>query len=150
MTDNQLPDQLPDQLPKFVWPIVNYRDARAGIRFLCDAFGFVAVLVVSGDTDDVVEHAQLHWPEGGGIMLGTANRPGNVFSERPTGSGSSYVVTDEPDAVFERAMKAGAEVVQEMREEDYGSRGFSVNDPEGNIWSFGTYRGEAPDAPSAT
>lgn len=132
------------QLPKFVWPIVNYRDARAGIRFLYDAFGFVEMLVVPGETDDVVEHAQLRWPEGGGVMLGSANRPGNVFSERPTGSGSYYVVTDEPDAVFERAMEAGAEVFQELRDEDYGSRGFSVSDPEGNIWSFGTYRGEAP------
>jgi uncharacterized glyoxalase superfamily protein PhnB len=39
-------------------------------------------------------------------------------------------------------MAAGATVVREMREEDYGSRGFSVADPEGNVWSIGTYRGE--------
>ncbi len=134
-----------NKLQKFVWPIVNYQDARAGIRFLCDAFGFVETLVVSGDTDDVVEHAQLRWPEGGGVMLGSADRPGNKFSERAAGTGAYYVVTDEPDDVFERAMQAGAEVFQEMRDEDYGSRGFTVSDPEGNIWSFGTYRGEAPD-----
>ncbi len=82
-------------------------------------------------------------------MLGTAGRPGNEFSEKATGSGSYYVVTDEPDAVYERAMKAGADLVREMREEDYGSRGFSVSDPEGNIWSFGTYRGQAPAASPA-
>ena len=38
--------------------------------------------------------------------------------------------------------KAGAVVFAPLKDEDYGSRGFSVTDPEGNIWSFGTYRGE--------
>jgi uncharacterized glyoxalase superfamily protein PhnB len=75
-------------------------------------------------------------------MLGTANRADNVFSQRPTGAASVYVVTDEPDVLFERATTAGAELVRELRDEDYGSRGFSVRDPEGNIWSFGTYKGE--------
>lgn len=128
--------------PKTVWPTLVYGDARVAIRFLVDAFGFEESLVVPGATDDVVEHAQLRWPEGGGVMLGTANRQGNVFSQRPTGTASVYVVTDEPDKLFERATGAGAVVVHGLRDEDYGSRGFSVRDPEGNIWSFGTYRGE--------
>jgi uncharacterized glyoxalase superfamily protein PhnB len=29
-----------------------------------------------------------------------------------------------------------------LKDEDYGSRGFTVSDPEGNLWSFGTYAGE--------
>jgi uncharacterized glyoxalase superfamily protein PhnB len=127
---------------KTVWPTLNYKDARGAIRFLVDAFGFEESLVVPGERDDVVEHAQLRWPEGGGVMLGTAGREGNEFSQRPTGAGSVYVVTDEPDKLFDRAMGAGAQLFREMRDEDYGSRGFSVLDPEGNIWSFGTYRGE--------
>ena len=49
----------------------------------------------------------------------------------------------EPDAVFERATAAGATVVQGLRDEDYGSRGFTVRDPEGVFWSFGTYGGAA-------
>jgi uncharacterized glyoxalase superfamily protein PhnB len=53
-----------------------------------------------------------------------------------------YVVTDHPDDVHDRAVAAGAELVQPLRDEDYGSRGFTVSDPEGNLWSFGTYRGE--------
>ncbi len=51
------------------------------------------------------------------------------------------MVTDEPDALFARAAAAGAEVVRALRDEDYGSHGFTVRDPEGNAWSFGTYRG---------
>lgn len=130
--------------PKTVWPTLNYVDAPAAIRFLVDVFGFEAVLVVPGEDDSVVEHAQLRWPEGGGVMLGTANRPGNVFSERPLGAASTYVVTDDLDRVHESAMAAGCLVVRALQVEEYGggSRGFSVRDPEGNIWSFGDYRGE--------
>ena len=53
-----------------------------------------------------------------------------------------YVVCENPDALFTRATTAGAEVVRGLADEDYGSRGFTVRDPEGNLWTFGTYRGE--------
>ena len=75
-------------------------------------------------------------------MLGTADRADSEFSQLPTSCASVYVVTAEPHAVYTRAVAAGARVVREMRDEDYGSTGFSVGDPEDNIWSFGTYRGE--------
>ncbi|MFD6273209.1 VOC family protein, partial [Nocardia asteroides] len=55
---------------------------------------------------------------------------------------SLYLVTDQPDALHARAIAAGARLIRDLRDEDYGSRGFSVADPEGNLWSFGTYRGE--------
>ncbi|WP_433497244.1 VOC family protein [Sphaerimonospora sp. CA-214678] len=54
----------------------------------------------------------------------------------------AYVVTDDPDGIFARATAAGAAVVREPADTDYGSRDFVVRDPEGNHWSFGTYRGE--------
>ena len=125
-----------------VWPCLNYRDARGAIAFLTEAFGFVESLVVPGETDDVIAHAQLTWPEGGGVMLGSADRDDSEFSRLPTSCASVYVVTADPHAVYAKAMAAGAVVVREMRDEDYGSTGFSVRDPEDNIWSFGTYRGE--------
>ncbi|MGI9051220.1 MAG: VOC family protein [Ilumatobacteraceae bacterium] len=131
-----------DETPKMVWPCLNYRDAPAAIAFLTEAFGFVESLVVPGERDDIIEHCQLRWPEGGGVMLGTAGRAESEFSRLPTSCASVYVVTDDPQAVLARATAAGAQVVREMREEDYGSTGFSVRDPEENIWSFGTYRGE--------
>lgn len=100
-------------------------------------------MLVPNDTDDsVVEHAQLRWPDGGGIMIGSSNRPGNPFSQRPTGAASVYIVTPDPDTLYDRVVRAGAVVFAELVEHDYGSRGFSVTDPEGNIWSFGTYGGE--------
>ena len=126
-----------------VWPILAYRDARAAADFLVEAFGFEVGGIYGRDDDpSVIEHAELRWPLGGGVMFGTAGKDDGPFGRRQPGNDAVYVVCDEPDALFARATAAGAEVVQELRDEDYGSRGFSVRDPEGNIWSFGTYRGE--------
>lgn len=127
--------------PKTVWPTLNYADAPAAIRLLVDGFGFTEALVVTGDDPQVVEHAELRWPEGGAVMLGTADREGNPFSQRPTGAASCYVVTDAVDDVFASATKAGATVVREPEDQDYGGRVCAVRDPEGNLWSFGSYRG---------
>jgi uncharacterized glyoxalase superfamily protein PhnB len=136
-------DGMTDTTPaKTVWPTLIYADAPAAIRLLVDVLGFEESIVVRGEDPGVVEHAQLRWPEGGGIMLGTADRDGNVFSQRPLGCGSTYVVTDEPDKLYDRARGADLEVLRELRDEDYGGSGFSVRDPEGNVWSFGSYRGE--------
>ena len=126
-----------------VWPCLNYVDAHAAIRFLVDVLGFEERATYTDQADaGVVVHAELRWPEGGGVMLGTAGRPDSEFSQLPTSCASVYVVTDEPVVVHDRCVAAGAQMVRELREEDYGSVGFSVRDPEGNIWSFGTYRGE--------
>ena len=64
-----------------------------------------------------------------------------TWARRP-GAFGAYVVTDEPDALYERARAAGAEIVSAPHDTDYGSRDFAARDPEGNRWSFGTYRGE--------
>ena len=126
-----------------VWPILAFRDAPAAITFLVDAFGFEERAVYRREGDpSVVEHGELRWPLGGGIMFGTAGKDDSPFGQRAPGNDSVYVVCTDPDALFERATAAGAEVVRGLKDEDYGSRGFTVRDPEGNLWSFGTYRGE--------
>jgi uncharacterized glyoxalase superfamily protein PhnB len=132
MTDNTPPPQ--------VWPSLRARDALALIRFLVDAFGFEDTVVYADGA--TVHHAQLSWPPGGGIMLGSARpEPDNAAAVQP-GNFAAYVVTDEPDALFARATAAGAKVLREPNDTEYGSRDFAVTDPEGNRWSFGTYRGE--------
>lgn len=123
-----------------VWPGLRYRDAPAAMDFLVKAFGFEVVADYRGADQNVVDHAELRVPGGGGVMLGT-DRPDGVLKDLPAGVGSVYVVIDNPDELFERAVGAGATVVQGLRDEDYGSRGFTVRDPEGVYWSFGTYAG---------
>jgi uncharacterized glyoxalase superfamily protein PhnB len=119
-----------------VWPTLRAKDAPALIQFLAGAFGFTETVVHRDG--DVVHHCELAWPEGGGIMLGSS-RSRDVLP--PPGSFSAYVVTADPDAVCARARAAGAEIIDELHETDYGSRDFAVRDIEGNRWSFGTYAG---------
>ncbi|MGW5359767.1 VOC family protein [Actinopolymorpha pittospori] len=126
-----------------VWAGLSYVDAPSAIRFLVDVLGFTETLVVPGENGREIVHAELRWPEGGGVMLGSHDEANELMPTKP-GMSSVYVVTDDPDRVHERCVAAGAEIAREMREEDYGSRGFVVRDPEGGVWSFGTYRG-APE-----
>jgi uncharacterized glyoxalase superfamily protein PhnB len=121
-----------------IWPTFRAKDARALIRFLVDAFGFEEVVVY--DDGDLVSHAELAWPSGGGIMFGSVRPEPDPWGIQP-GTAGIYVVTDAPDALFARATAAGAEVLRPPEDTHYGSREFSVKDPEGNRWSFGTYAG---------
>ena len=50
------------------------------------------------------------------------------------------VCVEDPDAHFARAKAAGAEIIQELKSEEYGARGYMVKDLEGNHWYFGTCR----------
>ena len=126
--------------PARVWPAFRCRDARAEIRFLVDVLGFEETAVYG--EGDRVDHAQLDWPEGGGIMLGSMREdPDDTWPAVP-GTAACYVVTADPGAVQARAVAAGAPVVRELSTTDYGSQECSVRDPEGNLWSFGTYPGE--------
>jgi len=118
------------------WPTLSCHDAPAFIDFLV-TLGFERTAVY--ENDGFVDHAQLDWPEGGGVMLGS-NKPDSVWSIAP-GTAGIYVVTDDPDGVRERALTTKAEV-SDITEQEYGSRDVRIKDPEGNLWSFGTYRGE--------
>lgn len=121
-----------------VWPTLQAKDASALIDFLVDVVGFARTAVYAdGDT---VAHAQLDWPEGGGIMLGS-HKPGNEWSRQP-GTAGTYVVTDDPDGLYQRLRAAGVDMVRDVADQEYGNREFSIRDPEGNLWSFGYYRGE--------
>jgi hypothetical protein len=72
------------------------------------------------DDPSIVEHAELRWPLGGGVMLGTAGKDDGAFGTRVPGNDAVYVVCDEPDTLFEQAVAAGA--VRGLKDEGYGSR----------------------------
>lgn len=122
-----------------VWPSLQARDARALIECYVSTFGFVATAVYG--EGDRVDHAQLDWPEGGGLMLGSYS-PDAAWSREP-GTFGAYVVTDQVEALWERVRDAaGLTVTRELAATDYGGPEFAVADPEGNLFSFGSYRGE--------
>jgi uncharacterized glyoxalase superfamily protein PhnB len=113
-----------------IFPILRYRDAHAGIAFLVDAFGFEKHAVHEDDSG-AVRHAELRYGDGM-VMLGQGD---------PAGGGDAvYLVVEDPDAHHDRAKAAGAEIVRELTDQDYGSREYSAKDPDGHVWSFGTYR----------
>jgi uncharacterized glyoxalase superfamily protein PhnB len=123
-----------------IYPTMTYDDPHAAITFLCDAFGFEKVMVVPDDGGGVA-HAELRYGDAM-IMLGGARADaGGVRSPRSLGGSvyGPYVVVDDPDAHYARAKANGADVVIELHNADYGSRGYSAKDPGGYVWSFGTY-----------
>lgn len=120
-----------------LWHTLTFRDADAMIAWL-SAVGFTEHATYRDESDPaVVVHAEWLWPGGGGLMFGSIRDGGAVDN---VGGSAAYLVTQEPDAAFDRAVAAGATVLQAMRDQDYGGRGGSVADPEGNHWSFGDYQ----------
>lgn len=126
-----------------VIPTMRYKDARAAIDWLCRAFGFEEHLVVAGE-GGTIAHAQLVFGNGM-VMLGSARsdqfgRLQRLPSELGgVGSQSPYVIVEDADEHYARAVAAGAEIVLDIKDEDYGGRGYSCRDPEGHLWNFGTY-----------
>ena len=126
-------------MPTF-YPTLRYRDAHAAIDFLCTAFGFEQRVVY--EHEGVVQHAELNFGDGI-VMIGSERDDGF----HPGGTVSIYIATDDIDARAARAREAGAEIVREPFDTDYGSRDFAAKDPDGNVWSFGTYRPEPGEPP---
>lgn len=122
-----------------IWAAVHYDDALDAVRFLVDVFGFEEQLVVVGADGRTVVHSQLRWPEGGVVQVGTYD-PANLFS-RPPGDQSLYVVTADPQSVWDRCQEADLPVVRAPHAPDHDPQGmgFTVRDRAGNLWSFGTY-----------
>jgi uncharacterized glyoxalase superfamily protein PhnB len=129
-----------DHLRPNIFPAIRYADADAGISFLKNAFGATEKAVHRGD-DGVVHHAELALGAGL-VMVGQHRDDPKSQGEAPNPLASAislYVVVEDPDAHHAAARAAGATVVRELEDMDYGSREYSVRDPEGNLWSFGTY-----------
>ena len=124
-------------------PTLRYHDAAAAIDWLCTAFGFRRHLVVPAE-DGKIAHAQLVLGNGM-IMLGSIRNDEFGKLQQPLASPdaavsqSPYVIVSDVDAHHDAAMAAGAQVVMALRDEDYGGRGYSCRDPEGNLWNFGSY-----------
>jgi uncharacterized glyoxalase superfamily protein PhnB len=126
-----------------IMPALRYRDAAKAIDWLCRVFGFERRAVYA-NPDGTIAHAELTLG-GGMIMLGSAkdDEYGRGFKSPDEMGGmetrSAYIVVADADAVYARAQAAGGKIVRPIQNMDYGSREFTVKDPEGNSWSVGTY-----------
>jgi len=125
-----------------IWSVVAYADTDAGIRFVTDVLGFTEQVLVQDETGRIV-HSEYRWPEGGVVQIVGVD-PDNPFAPEPGHKGGLYVITRDPHAVWERCRQAdGVEVLRPPEEPHYdpGGMGFAIRDPEGNVWSFGSYAG---------
>lgn len=121
-----------------LWHSLTFRDAGKMIDWLT-AIGFTEHAIHRTEADPtVVAHAEMLWPYGGGIMFGTHGD--NAEWPATPGAAAAYLITDDPDGAHARALAAGGTSLHAPREEDYGGRTAAVADPEGNLWSFGSYR----------
>jgi uncharacterized glyoxalase superfamily protein PhnB len=126
-----------------VIPCLRYRNAPAAIEWLCGTFGFEKQLVIPNE-DGTIAHAQLCFGNGM-IMLGSAKTTDfGRFMKQPDEIGgaetqTAYVVAADPDAIYSRAKAAGAVIELDIKDEDYGGRGFTCRDLEGHLWTFGSY-----------
>jgi len=128
-----------------VIPCLRYRNAPVAIDWLCTAFGFEKQAVYPND-DGTIAHAQLTFGNGM-IMLGSVLQKetdwGSLIKQPDEIGGaetqSAYIIEADVDTVYARAKAAGAKMVVEIKDEDYGGRGFSCYDLEGQLWTFGTY-----------
>jgi uncharacterized glyoxalase superfamily protein PhnB len=138
-----MPPTAPAIGPSTVIPTLRYRDGRAAIDFLCEAFGFEEQLVVP-DPSGAIAHAQLVFGSGM-VMLGSArNNQFHELVESPAESGaigsqSAYIVVSDVDGHYARAKAAGAAIVIDIADQAHGGRAYSCRDPEGHVWNFGSY-----------
>ncbi len=121
-----------------VIPTLRCRDARAEVAFLRDAFGFRVNAVYPEADDQPVMHAELTYGTGV-VMLGSQTDGSDGRMVFDPGPSWVYVVVEDVAAHHGLAVRAGAEIVQEPKEEEYGGSGYTARDPEGNLWSFGSY-----------
>jgi uncharacterized glyoxalase superfamily protein PhnB len=120
---------------------LSYADAPAAMEFLSKAFGFVEKARYSADDDpSKIVHAQMDWPNGGGLMFGSAGADSTLV-----GTARCYCVTqtdEDVDRIYQQALVAGATSVRSPENPAYGGRVCAVADPEGNQFSFGSFPGD--------
>ena len=133
----------PKNTKSSVIPALRYRDAPAAVEWLCKAFGFKKHLVVPGEPGTIA-HAQLSFGNGM-IMLGSIrdNEFGKLIRQPDEIAGAEtqapYLIVEEADAHYARAKAAGAEIINEIKDQDHGGRLYTCRDLEGHIWNFGSY-----------
>ncbi|HMN88231.1 MAG TPA: VOC family protein [Bauldia sp.] len=125
-----------------VIPTMSYRDAKAAVDWLVRAFGFERHAVY--EENGAVMHAELSIGNGM-VMIGQVNDGAFAkYMAQPDETGGRetqtiFVIVADADAHYARAKAAGAEILLDISDKFYGGRDYTCRDPEGHIWSFGTY-----------
>jgi uncharacterized glyoxalase superfamily protein PhnB len=126
-----------------VIPCIRYRDAPAAIDWLCRAFGFEKHAVYA-NPDGTIAHAQLTFGNGMVMLSSVMETPYGKLLKQPDETGGSVtqspcLIASDADAIYSTAKAAGAKMVFDIEDKDYGGRAFTCADPEGHLWNVGSY-----------
>lgn len=128
-----------------IYPEIVYEDCPTAMEWLAKAFGFVKGEVIEGP-DRSIAHAELHLGPGT-VMPKSPMAEFGMKGPRQLGglNQTVYVAVEDPDAHYERARAADAEIVMAPTDMDYGARNYLVRDLEGHLWCFGDYWPSGPN-----
>ena len=116
-----------------VIPYLLYEDAAAALEFLSQAFGFEETRRMTSPGGRV-DHAEMRLGDGE-VHLGQPQKP--TSPKRLGGTPVQlYVYVNDVEAHYHRAHTAGAEIVDEPTDQEYGDRRYHTHDPEGHSWYF--------------
>ncbi len=119
---------------------LTYDDALAAIKFLGKAFGFTSRLIVPGPDGKIV-HSELTLGNAVVMVSSPKSEMNRVGPKSLSGTSCAICMRiDDADSHYANSVAAGVEIVHELQDEDYGSRGYMAKDSEGHLWYFGTYR----------
>lgn len=127
---------------KTVTPYLVVKEADRLIAFLRDAFG-AELAGRYTRPDGTVMHAELNIQDSK-LELGEAN------DQYAAEAMALHLYVDDADAVYERALAAGATSLRPMTDQFYGDREGSVTDPAGNYWYIATHQATGSKPPGYT
>lgn len=116
-------------------PMLSVRKGTQALEFYKAAFGASELFRIEDDTHHVVAELSIN---GASFWVADESPEHQNFSPETLGGGTIRLVliVDDPDNWFDRAVNAGATIVQAVREE-YGWRLGRVVDPFGHHWEIG-------------
>lgn len=128
-----------------ITPSLAIKGASEAIEFYKKAFG-ATVATRLDDPAGNVAHAEL--VINGGMFMLSEEHP--QYNQSPATLGGSTVVlhlyVDDVDAVYEQAIKHGAESVIPVADQFYGDRSGRVSDPYGYLWVISTHIEDVSEA----
>lgn len=117
-------------------PAVTYRDPKAALQWLEQAFGFEVFMLIE-DGDGNLAHSEMRYGNAA-VMVGSewSDDHRSPTSLERKNTQSIHIHTDQDvDAHCERVRRAGGEIIAEPETQFYGARTYRCRDPEGHIWT---------------
>lgn len=138
-SDESHPKPAADPVPqgyRTVTPYLVAQDGPALVEFTKQAFGAQETFRTVGSAGGL--HAEVRI--GDSMLMIGGGIPGREFRSTPN-THALHLYVRECDAVYQKALAAGATVVDGPRDQEYGERSASIRDPAGNYWYIATHKG---------